>query len=75
MLSMLTFPLYKFFFTFFIFGMSFFLRDHNGNSLQIFYPIAVAIDFQLFFHDSITISLKKFFVYLYDIPTYLFWST
>ena len=71
MLSM--FPLYIFIF---IFDISFFLRDHNGNTaVQLFCAIPVAIVFLTVFHNSITILQVIFFVYLYDdeinLPTYL----
>ena len=53
-LSMLsTFSLYIFLF---IFDISFFLRDHNGNkSVKSFCAIPVAIDFLIAFRNSITI--------------------
>ena len=49
MLSM--FPLYIFLF---IFDISFFLRDHNGNkAVQLFCAIPVTIDFLIVFRNSI----------------------
>ena len=71
MLSM--FRLYIFLF---IFDISFFLRDQNGNkAVQLFCAIPVAIVFLIVFHNSITILQVIFFVYLYDdeinLPTYL----
>ena len=47
------FPLYIFLF---IFDISFFLRDHNGNkAVQIFCAIPVVIGFLIVFRNSITI--------------------
>ena len=49
-----TFPLC----IFFIFGIAFFLRDHNGNeAVQLFCAIPVAIGFLIVFRNSITILL------------------
>ena len=41
---------------FFIFDISFFLRDNNGNkSVQLFCAIPVVIDFLIAFHNSLII--------------------
>ena len=51
MLSM--FPPYIFLF---IFDISFFLRDHNGNkAVKLFSVIPVAINFKIVFRISITV--------------------
>ena len=49
---------------FFIFDISFFLKDHNGNQdMQPFCGIPVAIDFLIVFCNSMTI-LQINFVYI-----------
>ena len=62
MLSM--FPLYIFLF---IFDISFFLRNHNGNkSVQLFCAIPVAIVFLNCFSKFCNYIVNNFFVYLHD---------
>ena len=63
-------------YVFFVFAISFFPRDHNGNkAVQIFCAIPLAIYFLIVFGNSRTILQKKTFVYLFDdrinLPNYI----
>ena len=50
---------------FFIFDISFFLRDQNGNkAVQLFCAIPVAIDFLIVFRNSIASYIVKIFLYI-----------
>ena len=63
-------------YVFFVFAISFFLRDHNGNkAVQIFCAIPLAIFFFIVFGNSRTILHKKTFLYLFEdrinLPNYI----